>query len=50
MTKDQAPGALSGPEVIEIFLIRNRNHAKKYEKEERESCRLFCKGSLCHFV
>ena len=34
--------------VIEALLIRNPDHAKKLEKEERESCRLFCNVFLCH--
>lgn len=34
------------PEVIETLLICNFDHAKKHEKEERESCRLFCNELL----
>ena len=37
------------PEVIRILLIRDLDHAKKHEKEERESCRLFCNEFLPPF-
>jgi len=36
--------------MIEAFLIRNLYHAKKHEKEKRESCGFFCKefpSSFC---
>jgi len=46
----QRTGRSATPDAIEVHLIRNPDHAKKLEKEERESCRLFCNGFLRHFV